>query len=66
LLDHAGRIKPELERFRELCERVAGYYVVERYPPLGALNLDTEDIQKDQKEAREFVKTMFPNERLSR
>ena len=32
LLNDARRYNPLLERYRTLCQRLAGYYVVERYP----------------------------------
>lgn len=35
LLDDAVRMAPELEAYRELCQQVTGYYLVERYPALG-------------------------------
>lgn len=66
LLDEAAKCKVDLESFRDLCERVSGYYFAERYPPLGALDLTTEDLKRDLKEARSFVKAMFPAERLRR
>jgi len=64
LLDEASKCQQDLERHRVLCERVSGYYLAERYPPLGALELSSADIRRDLKEAREFVKLMFPGERL--
>ncbi|OGQ84064.1 MAG: hypothetical protein A3F90_14845 [Deltaproteobacteria bacterium RIFCSPLOWO2_12_FULL_60_19] len=66
LLDEALRHDPALEVFRDLCERVSGYYFAERYPPLGAFDLDPEDLREDLKAARSFVKTMFPDEKLGR
>lgn len=63
LLDEAVRHKPDLESYRDLCERVSGYYFVERYPLLGALELTAEDIKKELREAGRFVKAMFPDER---
>lgn len=66
LLDEAAKYKPELESFRDLCERVSGYYFAERYPPLGTLDLTSEDLKRDLEEARSFVKAMFPRERLGR
>ena len=63
-LDEAAKYEQELEKFRDLCERVSGYYLAERYPPLNALELSSADIRKDLKEAREFVKLMFPAERF--
>lgn len=35
LLDDAVRYRPEIDRFRGFCERVSGYYVLERYPFTG-------------------------------
>ncbi len=64
LLDDAVKYKPELEDFRDLCERVSGYYFAERYPPLGELGLRSEDVKDALIEAKKFVKTMFPLERL--
>jgi HEPN domain-containing protein len=64
LLDEASKHQQALERFRDLCERVSGYYFAERYPPLSDFELSVADIRRDLKEAREFVKLMFPRERL--
>lgn len=66
LLDEAAKYKPDLEGFRDLCERVSGYYFAERYPPLGTLDLTSADLKRDLKEAHGFVKAMFPSERLGR
>lgn len=35
-------------------------------PPLGTLDLGSEDLKRDLKEARRFVDHMFPGERLGR
>ncbi len=64
LLDDAERYKSQLENFRDLCERVSGYYFAERYPPLGELDLRAEDVKKGLIEAKKFVKVMFPLEKL--
>ena len=66
LLDEAVKHSPDVEEFRDLCERVSGYYFAERYPPLGTLDLGSEDLKRDLKEARRFVDHMFPGERLGR
>ena len=66
LLDEASKCQQDLETYRDLCERVSGYYIAERYPPLSALELSSADIRKDLKEAREFVKMMFPGEKFPR
>ncbi|MDP2841808.1 MAG: HEPN domain-containing protein [Candidatus Methanoperedens sp.] len=64
LLDDAAKYNPALENYRDLCERVSGYYFVERYPPLGTFDIRSEDIKKHLSEAKKFVKAMFPYEKL--
>jgi len=64
LLDEASKFQQDLETYRDLCERVSGYYMAERYPPLSDFELSVADIRRDLNEAREFVKLMFPKERL--
>ena len=59
LLDEAVKYKPELEAFRDLCERVSRYYFTERYPSLTEEELSYEEIERDIKEAEEFIKAMF-------
>ena len=65
LLDEAAKFQQHLETYRDLCERVSGYYIAERYPPLGDFELSVADIRRDLIEARHFVKSMFPKERLA-
>ena len=55
LLDDAVEYNPTLENFRSLCERVSGYYFTERYPSMGYIELNCEDIKKDSEEAKQFV-----------
>lgn len=65
LLNDAVIYNPSLEKFRKLCERVSGYYLIDRYPIYAAFpGLDSEDIEKEVKEAREFITEMFPEEKL--
>jgi HEPN domain-containing protein len=64
LLSDAVVFNPSLESFRRLCESVSGYYFADRYPPLGALELTCEDIEKALREAETFIKTMFPEEKF--
>jgi hypothetical protein len=61
-LDDAVKYHSDLKVFYELCESVTGYYFAERYPPLGDLELTSEDIEKDLSKAESFIKMMFPNE----
>jgi HEPN domain-containing protein len=62
LLDEAVKYNPSLEAFRELCERVSSYYFTERYPSLTSEELSCEEIKKNLKEAKEFIKVMFGEE----
>ncbi len=64
LLDDAVKYHPDLKGFYDLCERVTGYYFVDRYPPLGAAELASQDIEKDMEEAKEFIRAMFGGEEL--
>ena len=64
LLDDAAKCNSTLENFRDLCERVSGYYFADRYPPLSLLDLACEDVKKDLKDVRKFIRTMFPDEKL--
>ena len=43
---------------------MTGYYFVDRYPPLGAAELASQDIEKDMEEAKEFIRAMFGEKEL--
>ena len=58
LLDDAVKYKPELEPYRELCERVSGYYFFDRYPRPVPSKLTIEDIERDMKEAQGLIKML--------
>jgi HEPN domain-containing protein len=59
LLDYAVGFDSGLEKFRELCERVAGYYFTERYPMLVPSDLTVEDIEADKAVAEEMIKALI-------
>lgn len=65
LLDDAVKYNPDLKNFYTLCERISGYYFVDRYPPLGSAEIECKDIEKDMEEAKVFIKAMFPLEELN-
>jgi HEPN domain-containing protein len=65
LLDEIVNFKPDLDIFYELCERVSGYYLAERYPPLGIGELSKRDLERDIEEARKLIQSLFPNEPLA-
>ncbi|MBI2934448.1 MAG: HEPN domain-containing protein [Chloroflexi bacterium] len=58
LLTDAAKYHPSIEEFRSLCERVSGYYLVQRYPPLVSSGLSSEDVRKDIEEAKRFIKAL--------
>lgn len=64
LLDDTAKYNPSLENFRDLCERVSGYYLADRYPPIGVSELTCADVKEDLTKAKTFVMVMFPGEQL--
>ena len=65
LLSDAVKYHAGLESFRPLCERISGYYVIDRYPPLAPSGLTCEDIEKDRAQAQRLIQTMFSEEGLA-
>ena len=66
LLADAISYDQSLEAFRELCEKVSGYYFVDRYPlSFATSELTCKDVENDLKEAKKLVKTLFPEEDLN-
>ncbi len=57
--EESGRV----EDFYQLCERVTGYYLVERYPPFDDLGIKAADVERDLKEAKKLINTIFPRRR---
>jgi len=47
LLDEAIKHKRDLSSFYQLCERVTGYYLAERYPDLEDLGLTADVLEQD-------------------
>jgi HEPN domain-containing protein len=66
LLDATITYEPVLARFRPLCERVSGYYLVEPYPGFGTEGPDTSQVESDQVETRDLIEALFPDETLPR
>jgi hypothetical protein len=51
-----------LEAFRPLCERVSGYYALDRYPPLAASGLTCDLVKAEADQAVRLIRTLFPGE----
>jgi len=64
LLKEAVKYKPELEAFRKLCEKISGYYVMDRYPLFADSGLTCEDVKNDLPEAKRLIQMLFPDEKL--
>ena len=62
LLDEAIKYDATLSVFYELCERVSGYYIVDRYPLPASAQLTCEDIERDLEESKKFVKALSGEE----
>ncbi len=64
LLDEAATFVPAVASLRQVCERVSGFYLGERYPSVGAEGLRLDDISRELPEARLLINRLFPDERL--
>lgn len=64
LLDEAATFGETLQAFRPLCERISAFYMAERYPTLGSVELQAGDVQQELSEARLLIRKLFPDERL--
>jgi HEPN domain-containing protein len=62
LLDVACRFEPELEAFQELCERVSGYYILDRYPMVQEVELESGLLDRDLTDAAELITRLHPGE----
>lgn len=57
LLDDAVDFEPLLESFRSLCQRINGYYLIERYPGLGMLP-EVQEIESILPEVEVFLREL--------
>lgn len=55
LLDDTVEHDQDLERFRAVCQRVTGYYLIERYPLAGVAVPSVEDVHSALESALELV-----------
>ncbi len=62
LLDAVLTFNSTLAPFRPLCERVSGYYLLDRYPGSNNGGPDEEQIRLDLDEARRLATALFPDE----
>jgi HEPN domain-containing protein len=55
LLNDALKYEKALEKYRNLCQKITGYYIIERYPLPSAPTLTTEEVQESIVEAEELI-----------
>ncbi|MEK7229339.1 MAG: HEPN domain-containing protein [Candidatus Binatota bacterium] len=55
LLNDALKYEPSLEEFREICQEITDYYLLNRYPLLTSVTLTTKQVQGSLDQARKFI-----------
>lgn len=64
LLETAQVIDADLVDFIDICEKISGYYLSQRYPMVVASELTYDELAHDLEEARKLIETLYPNENL--
>lgn len=64
LLDEGVEHDSALVRFRDLCERVTGFYTAERYPSLAGSELDADSVRRELSDAQALIRSLFRDEVL--
>lgn len=55
LLDDAMAFDPSLAVFRELCQKISAFYLVERYPLVAAIGITEQDVRVSLELADELI-----------
>ncbi|MCZ6680985.1 MAG: HEPN domain-containing protein [Candidatus Poribacteria bacterium] len=55
LLNASITYDPSLERFRAACEKITGFYFVERYPLITDTGLTDDDVESSLKQVRTLI-----------
>lgn len=58
LLDDAVTYDASLEEFRSVCQKVSGFYLVERYPFVVETGITEEDVRTSLEQVKELVKKL--------
>jgi HEPN domain-containing protein len=58
LLNDALKYESTLEQYRNLCRKISGYYIIDRYPLPSAASLTKEEVQSAIDEAKELIKRL--------
>ena len=60
LLNDALTYDPSLEEFRSLCQKVTGFYLVERYPLSVEPGISEDDVRQSLSQTEQLVKRLQP------
>ena len=58
LLNDALKYEKALEKYRSLCQKITGYYMIDRYPLPAAPTLTNEEVQESVAEAEQFIQRL--------
>jgi len=58
LLNDALKYEKALEKYRSLCQKISGYYMIDRYPLPAAPTLTKEEVQESVAEAEQFIQRL--------
>lgn len=58
LLNDALKYEKALEKHRNLCQKITGYYMIDRYPLPAAPTLTKEEVQESVAEAEQFIQRL--------
>jgi HEPN domain-containing protein len=59
LLNDALKFEKTLEKYRNLCQKITGYYMIDRYPLPAAPTLTKEEVQDSVAEAEQFMQRLI-------
>ncbi|MCX6089870.1 MAG: HEPN domain-containing protein [Candidatus Atribacteria bacterium] len=65
LLDNILIILPELKEYPETCERVSGYYMLDRYPTFFSSDISLQDLKEDISKSEKLIHLLFPEEKIN-
>lgn len=58
LLNDALKYEKTLEKYRSLCQKITGYYMIDRYPLPAAPTLTKGEVQESVAEAEQFIQRL--------
>jgi HEPN domain-containing protein len=58
LLNDALKYEGTLEQFRSFCQRVTGYYIIDRYPLPSTAELTNKEVQSSMTETEKFINSL--------